>query len=134
MDLINLATPLLVLVTLVLVLVTLVVAVLALRDVRKNASLAEERMTYLHEEQERLSFFREQHRRLEGELERERQECSRMQKEQERAHEQRLEALQKAECAEQEATRKATLQLRERMDHYLEELDEDGRRDIRRVK
>jgi TolA-binding protein len=88
MDLINLATPLL-------VLVTLVVAVLALRDVRKNASLAEERMTYLHEEQERLSFFREQHRRLEGELERERQECSRMQKEQERAHEQRLEALQR---------------------------------------
>lgn len=120
MDLINLAT-------LLLVLFTLVVALLALRDVRKTASLAEERYTYLCEEQERLSFYREQQQRLEGELERERQKRARVQEEVERAHNQRLEALQQAEVAEQEATRKATLQLRERMDHYLKELHDNGR-------
>ena len=120
--------------TLFLVLVTLVVAVIALQNTRRTASLAEDRMSYLREERERLSFFHEQEHRLEGELERERQERSRVQEELERAHHQRLEALQKAEHAEQEAKRKATLLLRERMDHYLEELDEDGQRDIRRVK
>ncbi len=120
--------------TLVLVIITLVVAVLALRDVRKIASLAEERIEYLHEEQERMKFHRETHKRLEGELERERQERLRMQEELEHERRRRLEALQKAEHAEQEATKKATQQLRERMDQYLKELDEDGRRDIRRVK
>jgi DNA-binding transcriptional MerR regulator len=45
----------------------------------------------------------------------------------------RLEA-QWAERAEQEALRAATQQLRERMDHYLNELEEEGRPDIRRVK
>ena len=120
--------------TLLLVLVTLVVTVIGLQTARKTASLAEKRMTYLREEQERLSFLREQQRGLAGELERERQERSRVQEELERAHHQRLEALQKAEHAQQEAQRKAMLLLREQMDHYLEELDEDGQRDIRRVK
>jgi chromatin segregation and condensation protein Rec8/ScpA/Scc1 (kleisin family) len=71
---------------------------------------------------------------MEGELERERHKRYRVQEEVESTHNQRLEALQKAEVAEQEATRKATLQLRERMDHYLEELHETGRLDIRRAK
>jgi hypothetical protein len=120
--------------TLFLVLVTLVVAVIALQNVRKTASLAEERMTYLREEQERLSFFHEQQRRLEGELERERQERSEAQKKLEQERQQRQEALQKAEGAKQEAMREATLQLRKWMDHDLAELDEDGQRDARRVK
>ncbi len=115
--------------------VTLVVAGLALRHVRKIASLTEERITELREEQERLQFFyHEKHKSLEGELERERQERLKAQETQEQEHQQRLEAQRQAEQAKQEATREATLQLRERMDQYLKELDEDGRRDIRRVK
>ena len=115
--------------------VTLVVAGLALRHVRKIASLTEERITELREEQERLqSFYQEKHKSLEGELERERQKHSEAQKNLEQERQQRLEALQKAEHAEQEAKRKATLLLRERMDHYLEELDEDGQRYDRRAK
>jgi biopolymer transport protein ExbB/TolQ len=112
MDSINVASLVVVLVTLVVVLVTLVCVVRALREVRRTASLAEERMTYLHEEQERLSFFREQHRGLEEKLERERQERSRVQEELERAHDQHLEVLQKvlqkAEGAEQEAANDAS--------------------------
>ena len=119
--------------TLFLVLVTLVVAVIALQNTRRTASLAEDRMSYLREEQERLSFFHEQQRRLEGELERERQERSEAQKHLEQERRQRLEALQKAEGAKQEAMREATLQLREWMDHDLAELDEDGQRDERRA-
>src|SRR4028118_32971 len=112
--------------------VTLVVAGLALRHVRKIASLTEERITVLREEQERLqSFYQEKHKSLEGELERERQERSEAQKNLEQERQQRLEALQKAESARQEAMREATLQLREWMDHDLAELDADGRRDAR---
>ena len=115
--------------------VTLVVAGLALRHVRKIASLTEERITGLREEQERLqSFYQEKHKSLEGELERERQERSEAQKDLEQERQQRLEALQKAESAKQDAMREATLQLREWMDHDLAELDEDGQRDDRRAK
>ena len=115
--------------------VTLVVAGLALRHVRKIASLTEERITELREEQERLqSFYQEKHKSLEGELERERQKHSEAQKNLEQERQQRLEALQKAESAKQEAMREATLQLRKWMDHDLAELDEDGQRDDRRVK
>ncbi len=107
--------------------VTLVVAVLALRHVRKIASLTEERITELREQQERLLFFyQEKHKSLEGELERERQERSEAQKNLEQERQQRLEALQKAESAKQEAMREATLQLREWMDHDLAKLNEDG--------
>ena len=113
--------------------VTLVVAGLALRHVRKIASLTEERITELREEQERLqSFYLE--KRLEGELERERQARSEAQKDLEQERQQRLEALQKAEGAKQEAMREATLQLRTWVDHDLAQLDEDGRRDARRAK
>ena len=115
--------------------VTLVVAVLALRHVRKIASLTEERITVLREEQARLqSFYQEKQKSLEGELERERQERSEAQKNLEQERQQRLEALQKAEGAKQEAMREAALQLREWMDHELAELDEDGQRDERRAK
>ena len=115
--------------------VTLVVAGLALRHVRKIASLTEERITELREEQERLqSFYQEKHKSLEGELERERQKHSEAQKNLEQERQQRLEALQKAESAKQEALREATLQLRAWVDHDLAELDEDGRRDARRAK
>jgi biopolymer transport protein ExbB/TolQ len=115
--------------------VTLVVAVLALRHVRKIASLTEEHITKLREEQECLqSFYQEKHKSLEGELERERQKCLKAQKNLEQEHQQHLEALQKAESAKQEAMREATLQLREWMDHDLAELAEDGQRDDRRTK
>src|ERR687889_699316 len=57
--------------------VTLVVAALCLRYVRKIASLTEERITELRQEQERLqSFNQEKYKGLEEELERERQERS----------------------------------------------------------
>ena len=115
--------------------VTLVVAGLALRHMRKIASLTEERITELREEQERLqSFYQEKHKSLEGELERERQKCLEAQKNLEQEHQQRLEALQKAESAKQEAMREAPLQLREWIDHDLAELDKDGQRGDRRVR
>ena len=115
--------------------VTLVVAGLALRHVRKIASLTEEHIGELREEQERLQFFyHEKHKSLEEELERERQECVEAHKNLEQEHQQRLEAQRQAEQAKQEAMREVTLQLREQMDLYLKELDEDGRHDIRRVK
>jgi biopolymer transport protein ExbB/TolQ len=107
--------------------VTLVVAGLALRHVRKIASLTEERIRGLREAQERVqSFYQEEHTRLEGELEQERQKLSEAQKNLEQERQQRLEALQQAEGAKQEAMREATLQLREWMDHDLAKLNEDG--------
>ena len=107
--------------------VTLVVAGLALRHVRKIASLTEERIKELREAQERLeSFYQEKHNRLEEELEQERQKHSEAQKNLEQERQQRLEALQQAEGAKQEAMREATLQLRKWMDHDLAKLDEDG--------
>ncbi len=115
--------------------VTLVLAGLALRHVRKIASLTEERITELREEQERLqSFYQEKHKNLEGELERERQERAEAQKNLEQERQQRLEALQKAESAKQDAMREAALQLREWMDHDLAKLHEDGQREDRRAK
>ena len=115
--------------------VTLVVAGLALRHVRKIASLTEERITELREAQERLeAFYQEKHNSLEGELERERQKCSEAQKELEQERQQRLEALQKAEGAKQEAMREATLQISKWMDRDLGKLDENGQRDGHKVK
>ena len=111
--------------------VTLVVASLALRYVRKIASLTEQRVTELREEQERLRYFYdEKYKSLESELESERQERMEAQKNQEQEREQRLEAQHQAEQAKQEAMKEATLQLRGQMDLYLKELDGDGRRDI----
>lgn len=115
--------------------VTLVVAALCLRHVRKIASLTEERITELRQEQERLQFFyQEKYKSLEEELERQRQERLEAQGKLGREHQQREEALRQAEQANQEARREVTLQLREWVSHYLEELEEDGRHDIRRVK
>ena len=111
------------------------VAALCLRHVRKIASLTEERITELRQEQEHLQFFyQEKYKGLEGDLERERQEHLEAQGKLAQEHQQRLEALRQAEQANQEARREATLQLREWVNHYLEELEEDGRHDIRRVK
>ena len=113
--------------------VILVVAGLALRHVRKIASLTEERITELRVEQERLQFFyQEKHKTLEGELERDLQERLEAQKKLEQEQKQRVEAVRQAEQAKQEAMREATLQLRELVDHDLKKLDEDGLRDIRR--
>ena len=122
--------------------VTLVVAALCLRHVRKIASLTEERITELRQEQERLQFFyQEKYKNLEGELEREHRERLEAQGKLEQEHQQRREARQEAEQANheaehatQEAMREATLQLRDWVSHYLEELEEDGRNGIRRVK
>ena len=115
--------------------VTLVVASLALRYVRKIASLTEQRVTELREEQERLRYFYdEKYKSLESELESERQERMEAQKNQEQEREQRLEAQHQAEQAKQEAMKEATLQLRGQMDLYLKELDGDGRRDIHSAK
>src|ERR687886_2116748 len=83
--------------------VTLVVASLALRYVRKIASLTEQRVTELREEQERLRYFYdEKYKSLESELESERQERMEAQKNQEQEREQRLEAQHQAEQAKQE--------------------------------
>ncbi len=77
--------------TLVVSVVSLVIAVLILRNVRRSAELAEDRVEYLREEQARLAFVREERRSLEEELERER--------------EQRLEAEQRAERLGEEELR-----------------------------
>ncbi len=130
------------------IVVILVVAVLTLRSAQRSVQLAETRYDYLLEEKERMEFMREEHKSLQEELERERQECQSLQKalKQERQESQslqealkregqeRLQAQRRAERAEQEALREATQQLRERMDNYLEELEENGRPAIRRVK
>src|SRR5919112_5037205 len=83
--------------------VTLVVAALCLRHVRKIASLTEERITELRQEQEHLQFFyQEKYKGLEGDLERERQEHLEAQGKLAQ-DQQRLEALRQAEQANQEA-------------------------------
>ena len=116
-------------------LVTLVVAVLTLRSARSAVQLAEARNEYLREEQTRLAQLREQLKALETELVRERQERWSLQEELNQEHGKRLEAQRRAEQAEQEALMGATQQLRERMDHYLKELEEDTQPGIiRRVK
>ena len=115
--------------------VTLLVAVLTLRSARSAVQLAEARNEYLREEQTRLAQLREQHKTLKEELVRERQERWSLQEELNQEQGERLEAQRRAEQAEQEALRGATQQLRERMDHYLKELEEDTQPGIiRRVK
>ena len=115
--------------------VTLVVAVLTLRSARSAVQLAEARNEYLREEQTRLAQLREQLKVLKEELARERHERWSLQEELNQAQGKRLEAQRRAEQAEQEALMGATQQLRERMDHYLKELEEDTQPGImRRVK
>jgi biopolymer transport protein ExbB/TolQ len=114
---------------------TLVVVVLTLRSARSAAQLAEARNEYLREEQKRLDQLREQHKTLNEELVRERQERWSLQEQLNQEQGQRLEAQRRAELAEQEALRGATQQLREQMDRYIQELEEDtqsGR--MRRIK
>ena len=115
--------------------VTLCVAALTLRSAQSAVHLAEARNEHLREEQTRLAQLREQLKALETELVRERQERWSLQEELNQEHGQRVEAQQRAEQAEQEALRGATQQLRERMGHYLKELEEDTQPGIiRRVK
>jgi biopolymer transport protein ExbB/TolQ len=116
-------------------LVTLVVAVLALRSAQSAAQLAEARNEYLRGEQKRLDQLREQHKTLNEELVRERQERWSLQEQLNQEQGQRLEAQRRAELAEQEALRGATQQLREQMDRYLKELEEDTQPGlVRRIK
>jgi biopolymer transport protein ExbB/TolQ len=115
--------------------VTLCVAALTLRSARSAVQLAEARNEYLREEQTRLAQLREQHKTLKEELVRERQERWSLQEELNQEQGERLEAQRRAEQAEQEALMGATQQLRERMDHYLKELEEGTQPGlIRRVK
>ena len=115
--------------------ITLVVAVLTLRNARSAVHLAEARNEYLREEQTRLAQLREQLKALEAELVRERQERWSLQEELNEEQGERLEAQRRAEQAEQEALRGATQQLRERMGHYLKELEEGTQPGLmRRVK
>jgi uncharacterized membrane protein YhiD involved in acid resistance len=115
--------------------VTLLVAVLTLRSARSAVQLAEARNEYLREEQTRLAQLREEHKTLKEELVRERQQRWSLQEELNQEHGERLEAQRRAEQAEQEALKRATQQLRERMGHYLKELEEDTQPGImRRVK
>jgi septal ring factor EnvC (AmiA/AmiB activator) len=115
--------------------VTLCVAVLTLRSAQSAVQLAEARNEYLREEQTRLNQLREQLKALETELVRERQERWSLQEELNQEQGERLEAQRRAEQAEQEALRGATQQLRERMGHYLKELEEGTQPGLmRRVK
>jgi septal ring factor EnvC (AmiA/AmiB activator) len=115
--------------------VTLCVAALTLRSARISVQLAETRNEYLREEQTRLAQLREQLKVLKEELARERHERWSLQEELNQEHGKRLEAQRRAEQAEQEALMGATRQLREWMDHYLKELEEDTQPGImRRVK
>jgi uncharacterized membrane protein YhiD involved in acid resistance len=115
--------------------VTLCVAALTLRSARNAVHLAEARNEDLREEQIRLAQLREQLKVLKEELVRERQERWSLQEDLNQEHGKRLEAQLRAEQAEQEALMGATQQLRERMDHYLKELEEDTQPGIiRRVK
>src|SRR5215210_7556544 len=107
--------------------ITLVVAVLTLRSARSAVQLAEARNEYLREEQTRLAQLREQLKALKEELVRERQERWSLQEELNQEQGERLEAQRRAEQAEQEALRGATQQLREQMDRYIQELEEDSR-------
>src|SRR5918998_3758996 len=115
--------------------VTLCVAALTLRSAQSAVHLAEARNEHLREEQYRLTHLREQHKVLETELVQERQERWSLQDELNQEQGKRLEAQRRAEQAEQEALKQSTRQLRERMDHYLKELEEDTQPGIiRRVK
>ena len=114
---------------------TLVVVVLTLRSARSAAQLAEARNEYLREEQKRLDQLREQHKTLNEELVRERQERWSLQEQLNQEQGERLEVQRMAEQAEQVALRGATQQLREQMDRYIQELEEDTRPGaMRRIK
>jgi len=115
--------------------VTLCVAALTLLSAQSAAQLAEARNEDLREEQIRLAKPREQLKVLETELVQERLERWSLQEELNQEQGERLEAQRRAEQAEQEALKQTTRQLRERMDHYLKELEEDTDPGIvRRVK
>ena len=114
---------------------TLVVVVLTLRSAQSAVQLAEARNEYLREEQNRLDQLREQHKTLNEELVRERQERWSLQEHLNQEQGERLEAERRAEQAEQEALRGATQQLREQMNRYIQELEEDTRSGtMRRIK
>jgi biopolymer transport protein ExbB/TolQ len=104
--------------------VTLIVAVLAMRSAQGAARLAVQRNEYLKEDQERLALLSEERRSLYEELKTERQHRRSLQEELNYEHQQRLEAEERAEWAEQEALKGAAQQLRQRMDRYLNELEE----------
>lgn len=116
--------------------ITLVVAVLTLRSSRTAVWLAERRNEHLEEEKERLALLHQEHKSLYAELEQERQQRRSLEDELNHERQQRLEAQQSAERAQQEALKEAAQQLRERMDHYLGELEEkeDTEPGVRRVK
>jgi uncharacterized membrane protein YhiD involved in acid resistance len=114
---------------------TLVVAVLTRRSAQSTVHLAEARNEYLREEQHRLAHLREQDKALNEELARERQERWSLQEQLDQEHGERLEAQRRAEQAEQEALKGAMQQLREQMDRYIQELEEDTRPGaMRRIK
>ena len=114
---------------------TLVVVVLTLRSAQSAVQLAEARNEYLREEQNRLDQLREQHKTLNEELERKRQERWSLQEQLNQEQGERLEAERRAEQAEQEALRGATQQLREQMNRYIQDLEEDTRSGtMRRIK
>jgi len=114
---------------------TLVVVVLTLRSAQSAVQLAEARNEYLREEQNRLDQLREQHKTLNEELVRERQERWSLQEQLNQEQGERLEAERRAEQAEQEALRGATQQLREQMNRYIQDLEEDTRSGtMRRIK
>ena len=115
--------------------VTLCVAALTLRSAQSAVHLAEARNEHLREEQHRLAHLREQLKVLETELVQERQERWSLQEELNQEQGKRLEAQRRTEQAEQEALKQTTKQLRERMGHYLKELEEGTQSGLmRRVK
>src|ERR671921_2033799 len=115
--------------------VTLVVVVLTLRSAQSAVQLAEARNEYLLEEQKRLDQLREQHKTLNEELVRERQERWSLQEQLNQEQGERMEAERRAEQAEQEALTGAMQQLREQMDRYIQDLEEDTRPGaMRRIK
>lgn len=127
--------------TLLIGVVILVVAVLALRNTQRSVQLAEDRQDYLLEEQKRMEAMREEHKglqeelkRLQEELEHKRQETQTLNEALKQEQQERLQAQRRAEHAEQEALRTATLRLRKQMDTYLNDLEGTGELGIRRVK
>ena len=115
--------------------VTLCVAVLTLRSARSAVHLAEARNEHLREEQIRLAKPLEQLKVLETELVQERLERWSLQEALNQEQGERLEAQRRVEQAEQEALKQTTRQLREWMDHYLKNQEEDtDPGNMRRVK
>ena len=126
--------------TLLVAVITFVIAVLALRNTRRTGELSEKLAEHQLEDRESVEIIRglrqgmdqerQERQNLREELDQERQE-------RQRAQQALVKAQQRAESAEQKAMREATLQLRERMDEYLKDLEEAGTwpgGGIRRVK